>query len=308
MGFLQIKDLKIHFPIKAGILKRTVGYVKAVDGLNISLEEGKTYGLVGESGSGKTTTGRGIIGLNDITSGQIFINNKEVTKRNIKEFRRDVQMVFQDPYSSLNPKKRIIDIVAEPFRNFEKMTKREEQRAVQELLERVGISPDSIFKYPHEFSGGQRQRIGIARAIALKPKLIIADEPVSALDVSVQAQVLNFMQDIQKDLNLTYFFISHDLGIIRHICDHIGIMYKGRFVEEGTPDDIFTNPQHIYTRRLISSIPDIDPTKRGDIQLIRKKINEEYETNTQDYFDHEGLAYPLKSLSETHRVAMPEGS
>lgn len=188
------------------------------------------------------------------------------------------------------------------------MTKREEQRAVQELLERVGISPDSIFKYPHEFSGGQRQRIGIARAIALKPKLIIADEPVSALDVSVQAQVLNFMQDIQKDLNLTYFFISHDLGIIRHICDHIGIMYKGRFVEEGTPDDIFTNPQHIYTRRLISSIPDIDPTKRGDIQLIRKKINEEYETNTQDYFDHEGLAYPLKSLSETHRVAMPEGS
>ncbi|AIC95628.1 MULTISPECIES: ABC transporter ATP-binding protein [Shouchella] len=308
MGFLQIKDLKIHFPIKAGILKRTVGYVKAVDGLNISLEEGKTYGLVGESGSGKTTTGRGIIGLNDITSGQIFINNKEVTKRNIKEFRRDVQMVFQDPYSSLNPKKRIIDIVAEPFRNFEKMTKQEEQRAVQELLERVGISPDSIFKYPHEFSGGQRQRIGIARAIALKPKLIIADEPVSALDVSVQAQVLNFMQDIQKDLNLTYFFISHDLGIIRHICDHIGIMYKGRFVEEGTPDDIFTNPQHIYTRRLISSIPDIDPTKRGDIQLIRKKINQEYETNTQDYFDNEGLAYPLKSLSPTHRVAMPEGS
>ncbi|MBM7840422.1 peptide/nickel transport system ATP-binding protein [Alkalihalobacillus xiaoxiensis] len=306
MEFLKIKDLKIHFPIKAGILKRTVGHVKAVDGLNITLEEGKTYGLVGESGSGKTTTGRGIIGLNDITSGQILINNKEMTKRNIKEFRRNVQMVFQDPYSSLNPKKRILDIVAEPFRNFEKLSKAEEKKAVQELLEKVGISADSIFKYPHEFSGGQRQRIGIARAIALKPKLIIADEPVSALDVSVQAQVLNFMQDIQKELNLTYFFISHDLGIIRHLCDHIGIMYKGRFVEEGTPDDIFNNPQHIYTRRLVASIPDIDPGKREQIQLSRKKINEDFQMNTNKYFDQEGLAYPLKSISNTHKVAMPE--
>ncbi|UTR05623.1 ATP-binding cassette domain-containing protein [Alkalihalobacillus sp. LMS6] len=306
MGFLEIKDLKIHFPIKAGILKRTIGHVKAVDGLNINLEEGKTYGLVGESGSGKTTTGRGIIGLNDITSGQIFIDNKEVTKRNMKDFRRDVQMVFQDPYSSLNPKKRILDIIAEPFRNFEKLSKVEERKAVQELLERVGISPDSIFKYPHEFSGGQRQRIGIARAIALKPKLIIADEPVSALDVSVQAQVLNFMQDIQKDLNLTYFFISHDLGIIRHICDHIGIMYKGRFVEEGTPDDIFNNPQHIYTKRLIASIPDIDPTKRGEVQNTRRLINEDYESNTKNYFDSEGLAHPLKKISNTHKVAIPE--
>ncbi len=174
-----------------------------------------------------------------------------------------------------------------------------------ELLEKVNLSPESIFKYPHEFSGGQRQRIGIARAIALKPKLIIADEPVSALDVSVQAQVLNFMREIQKELNLTYLFISHDLGIIKHMCDRIGIMYKGRYVEEGTTQDIFNDPQHIYTKRLIAAIPDIDPTRREERLKFRDSVKTEYEQAYRDYFDEEGLAYPLKSVSATHSVALP---
>src|SRR5690606_38546768 len=172
------------------------------------------------------------------------------------------QMIFQDPYSSLNPRKRVLDIIAEPLRNYEKLTKNEEKQRVYELLELVGLSPESIWKFPHQFSGGQRQRIGVARAIALKPKLIIADEPVSALDVSVQAQVLNFMQDIQKELGLTYLFISHDLGIVKHMCDAIAIMYKGRHVEQGTKEDIFERPQHIYRIRIVDAIPEINP-RRG---------------------------------------------
>ena len=265
MSFLEVKDLKVHFPIHGGILGRTVDHVRAVDGVSFAIEKGKTYGLVGESGSGKTTTGRAIIGLNKITSGKVLFEGQDITdlSRSKMDARRDIQMIFQDPYSTLNPKKRVLDIVAEPLRNYEKLSKGEERKRVQELLELVGLSPESIHKYPHEFSGGQRQRIGIARAIALKPKLIIADEPVSALDVSVQAQVLNFMQEIQQELGLTYLFISHDLGIIRHMCDRIGIMYKGRYVEEGTPDDIFNNPQHIYSKRLVAAIPDIDPRKAG---------------------------------------------
>ncbi|SDB87843.1 ABC transporter ATP-binding protein [Shouchella lonarensis] len=308
MGFLKVQDLKVHFPIKAGILKRTVGHVKAVDGVTIELEQGKTYGLVGESGSGKSTTGRAIIGLNDITSGRIIFDGVDITdKRSSKgDMRRNIQMVFQDPYSSLNPKKRILDIIAEPLRNFEKMTRDEEFRAVEELLNMVNISKDSIYKYPHEFSGGQKQRIGIARAIALKPKLVIADEPVSALDVSVQAQVLNFMQDIQRELNLTYLFISHDLGIVRHFCDHIGIMYKGRLVEVGKTEEIFMNPQHIYTKRLLSAIPDINPENREQQQALRNQVNQEYRERANEYFDQEGLAFSLKPISPTHFAAVRE--
>ncbi|MFB4210378.1 ABC transporter ATP-binding protein [Shouchella sp. JSM 1781072] len=308
MAFLEIEDLKVHFPIKGGILRRTIGQVKAVDGVSLKLEQGLTYGLVGESGSGKTTTGRAVIGLNDISEGKVMFDGVDITKKKKENYklRQNIQMVFQDPYSSLNGKKRILDIIAEPFRNHRNMTKAEEMVAVEELLEQVGISKDSIFKYPHEFSGGQRQRLGIARAIALKPKLIIADEPVSALDVSVQAQVLNFMQEIQKELNLTYLFISHDLGIIRHICDRIGIMYKGRFVEEGTPEDIFNNPQHIYTKRLVSAIPDIDPTNRESKVNLRDKIDREFGVSQENYFDRDGLAFQLKSISSTHSVALPE--
>ncbi|QZN78674.1 ATP-binding cassette domain-containing protein [Paenibacillus sp. DR312] len=308
MALLEVEGLKIHFPIRGGLLKREIGSVKAVDDVSFSIEEGQTYGLVGESGSGKTTTGRAIIGLNHVTDGKILFNGKNLAteRRKNRQLQRDVQMIFQDPYSSLNPKKRVIDIIAEPFRNYERLTATEEKRQVRELLEKVGLSPESIYKYPHEFSGGQRQRIGIARAIALKPKLIIADEPVSALDVSVQAQVLNFMQEIQKELNLTYLFISHDLGIIRHMCDEIGIMYKGRYVEQGTTNDIFENPQHIYTKRLIAAIPDMDPTKREEMVAFRQQVKSEYEHSYRNFFDEEGLAYSLKSISDTHRVALPQ--
>ncbi|MEK4566251.1 ATP-binding cassette domain-containing protein [Alkalihalobacillus sp. FSL R5-0424] len=307
MALLEVNDLKVHFPIKAGILKRTVGHVKAVNGVSFNLEPGQTYGLVGESGSGKTTSGRAVIGLNEITGGQVLFNGQDITKglKSGFDFRKDIQMIFQDPYSSLNPKKRVIDIIAEPLRNFEKLTKVQEKERVKELLEKVGLNPESIYKYPHEFSGGQRQRIGIARAIALKPKLIIADEPVSALDVSVQAQVLNFLQEIQEELNLTYLFISHDLGIIRHICDRIGIMYKGRFVEEGTSDDIFNNPQHIYTKRLLSAIPDIDPDSREERDAMRKEVSKQYEESFNDYFDEEGQVFDLQRISETHLAALP---
>ncbi|MEY8752174.1 ABC transporter ATP-binding protein [Alkalicoccobacillus gibsonii] len=307
MALLEVNDLKVHFPIKAGILKRTVGHVKAVNGVSFNLEPGQTYGLVGESGSGKTTSGRAVIGLNEITGGQVLFNGQDITKglKSGFDFRKDIQMIFQDPYSSLNPKKRVIDIIAEPLRNFEKLTKVQEKERVKELLEKVGLNPESIYKYPHEFSGGQRQRIGIARAIALKPKLIIADEPVSALDVSVQAQVLNFLQEIQEELNLTYLFISHDLGIIRHICDRIGIMYKGRFVEEGTSEDIFNNPQHIYTKRLLSAIPDIDPDSREERDAMRKEVSRQYEESFNDYFDEEGQVFDLQRISETHLAALP---
>ncbi|WP_067729010.1 ABC transporter ATP-binding protein [Oceanobacillus damuensis] len=307
MGFLEVEDLKVHFPIKGGIFNRTVDYIKAVDGVTFSVEQGKTYGLVGESGSGKTTTGRAVIGLNDITSGKVLFEGTDITskKSKTKNVRKDIQMIFQDPYSSLNPRKRVIDIVAEPLRNYENLSKIEERKRIQELMEMVGLSPESILKYPHEFSGGQRQRIGVARAIALKPKLIIADEPVSALDVSVQAQVLNFMQDIQKELNLTYLFISHDLGIVKHMCDDIAIMYKGRYVEQGTKEDIFNNPQHIYTKRLIAAIPDINPRNRADQFKFRQEVQKEYEHSYDDYFDSEGLAYGLQPISDTHLVALP---
>ncbi|MBY0216840.1 ATP-binding cassette domain-containing protein [Paenibacillus sp. CC-CFT742] len=308
MALLEVEGLKIHFPIRGGLIKREIGSIKAVDDVSFSIEQGQTYGLVGESGSGKTTTGRAVIGLNHVTAGRILFNGKDLAKerRKDRQLQRDVQMIFQDPYSSLNPKKRVIDIIAEPLRNYERLTATEEKRQVRDLLEKVGLSPESIYKYPHEFSGGQRQRIGIARAIALKPKLIIADEPVSALDVSVQAQVLNFMQEIQKELNLTYLFISHDLGIIRHMCDQIGIMYKGRYVEQGTTDDIFENPQHIYTKRLIAAIPDMDPTKRDEMNAFRQQVKSEYENSYRNFFDEEGLAYSLKSISNTHRVALPQ--
>lgn len=308
MAFLEVKDLKVHFPIKGGIFGRTVDHVKAVDGVSFSIEQGKTYGLVGESGSGKTTTGRAIIGLNDITSGDVFFEGENLndSRKSRKRRSRDIQMIFQDPYSSLNPRKRVIDIVAEPLRNYEKLTKAEERKRVYELLELVDLSPDSIYKYPHEFSGGQRQRIGIARAVALKPKLIIADEPTSALDVSVQAQVLNFLQDIQKELNLTYLFISHDLGIIRHMCDDMGIMYKGRYVEQAPTEEIFTNPQHIYTKRLIAAIPDINPRQRDKQLQFRNEVEVEYEQSYSDYFDGDGLAYKLQPIADNHLVALPE--
>ena len=308
MSFLKVNNLKVYYPIRGGFFRRVVDNVKAVDDISFELKQGETYGLVGESGCGKTTTGRTIIGLNKSTSGEILFEGKDLTKLSRKDFhlhRQDIQMIFQDPYSSLNPRKRVLDIIAEPLRNFEKLSPAEEKRKVEYYIEKVGLNPESIYKYPHEFSGGQRQRIGIARALTLNPKLIIADEPVSALDVSVQAQVLNFMQDIQKEFNLTYLFISHDLGIIQHMCDRIGIMYRGQFVEEGSGKEIYSNPQHIYTKRLISAIPDINPENRERQVELRQEINSEYKNSYEKYFNAEGKVYQLKQISDTHSVALP---
>lgn len=308
MALLKVEDLKVHFPIKGGFFGRTLDYVRAVDGVSFELQPGETYGIVGESGSGKSTTGKAIMHLTKATEGSIHFNNRDLTKLSrseLREQRKDIQMIFQDPYSSLNPKKRVLDIIAEPLRNFEKLSPDEERRAVQEYLDKVGLNPESIYKYPHEFSGGQRQRIGIARALTLKPKLIIADEPVSALDVSVQAQVLNFLQDLQSELGLTYLFISHDLGVIRHMCDRIGVMYRGRIVEEATSAEIYSNPQHIYTKRLISAIPDIRPENREQQRKLRREVSTEYEKSYENYFNENGRAYDLKPISPTHRVALP---
>ncbi|GEL77296.1 ABC transporter ATP-binding protein [Tenuibacillus multivorans] len=309
MTLLKVEDLKVYFPVRGGVFNRKIGDIKAVDGVSFDIEPGETYGLVGESGSGKTTTGKAVMGLNNVTEGKIYYDGEllNADKKGQKvDIRKDIQMIFQDPYSSLNPRKRVLDIVAEPLRNYEKMSKKEEKETVQRLLSRVGLGPESMVKYPHEFSGGQRQRIGVARAIALKPKLIIMDEPVSALDVSVQAQVLNFMQEIQKELNLTYLFISHDLGVVKHMCDRIGIMYNGRFVEEGLKEDIFNDPQHIYTKRLVAAIPDIDPRNRKENIDFRERVKDEYSNSYYDYFNEEGLAYQLKPITDTHRVALPE--
>ncbi|MBE1553302.1 ABC transporter ATP-binding protein [Sporosarcina limicola] len=307
MSLLKVNDLKVHYPIRGGFFRNVVNHVKAVDGISFELQPGETYGLVGESGCGKTTTGRAIIGLNKATGGEILFEGTDLAKQKRSDRRtyvKDIQMIFQDPYSSLNVRKNILNTIAEPLRNFERMSPGEELKRVQALVERVGLSPESIYKYPHQFSGGQRQRIGIARALTLNPKLIIADEPVSALDVSVQAQVLNFMQEIQKEFNLTYLFISHDLGIIKHMCDRIGIMYHGRFVEEGTADDVYNNPQHLYTKRLIAAIPEMDPEKRFEKTHLRQSINEEYRTDYDSYFDKDGRMFDLKSISTTHSVAL----
>lgn len=307
MSLLTVNDLKVHYPIRGGFFRRVVDHVKAVDGISFELQPGETYGLVGESGCGKTTSGRAIIGLNKVTSGEMLFEGKDLAKLSSSERRnatRDIQMIFQDPYSSLNGRKNVLNIIAEPLRNFERLSPKEELLRVQELVARVGLSPESIYKYPHQFSGGQRQRIGIARALTLNPKLIIADEPVSALDVSVQAQVLNFMQEIQEEFNLTYLFISHDLGIIQHMCDRIGIMYRGRFVEEGTADEIYSNPQHVYTKRLIAAIPEMNPEKRFEKMHLRQAINQEYQTEYNNYFDKDGRMFDLKKISDTHSVAM----
>ncbi|MDU5601922.1 MAG: dipeptide/oligopeptide/nickel ABC transporter ATP-binding protein, partial [Enterococcus faecium] len=246
---ITIKDLKVHYPIRSGFFNRVTDHVYAVDGVDFIIEKGKTYGLVGESGSGKSTTGKAVVGLEKTTAGQIMYEGKDVTKRSNRKkmgYNKDVQMIFQDSMSSLNPKKRVLDIIAEPIRNFERLSDQEEKKKVKGLLDIVGMPEDALYKYPHEFSGGQRQRLGVARAVATNPKLIVADEPVSALDLSVQAQVLNFMKRIQQEYGLSYLFISHDLGVVKHMCDNIAIMYKGRFVEIGTREDIYNDPRHIY--------------------------------------------------------------
>ena len=307
---LEVKDLKVHYPIRSGFFNKIVDYIYAVDGVSLTIEKGKTYGLIGESGSGKSTIGKAIIGLEKITSGEVIFDGKTLTKKMVrkdKEFTRDVQMIFQDNMASLDPKKRVIDIIAEPLRNFEKMTVTEERKRVLELLDIVGMPGDALYKYSFEFSGGQRQRIGVARAISLNPRLIMADEPVSALDLSVQAQVLNFMKKIQKDMGLSYLFISHDLGVVKHMCDYINIMYRGRLVERGTKEDIYKDPQHIYTKRLIAAIPETDPRLKEQLIANRIKVEQEYKELEKDYYDEKGKVFDLIKLTDTHYVAKKEG-
>ena len=309
MSFIEVKNLKVHYPIRGGFFNKVIDHVYAVDGVSLTIEEGKTYGLVGESGSGKSTIGKAIIGLEKIKSGKIIYEGKEIDRkfRNRRsEYNRNVQMIFQDSLSSLNPKKRVIDLISEPLRNFENLTLDEEKRKVSELLEIVGMNREDIYKYPHEFSGGQRQRLGIARAVATKPKLIIADEPVSALDLSVQAQVLNYMKDIQEQFGLSYLFISHDLGVVKHMCDYMFIMYRGRFVETGTKNDIYKNPEHFYTKRLIAAIPEVHPEKRLKNKKRRIEIEKEYLKNEKKYYDENGRVFDLKKLTDTHFVALKD--
>ncbi|MGX6962717.1 ATP-binding cassette domain-containing protein [Vagococcus xieshaowenii] len=304
---LRIEDLKVHYPIRSGFFNRVTDHVYAVDGVSMTIEKGKTYGLIGESGSGKSTIGKAVVGLEKVTDGQIIYNSQDVTKRSIRKatnYNRDVQMIFQDSMSSLNPKKRVIDIIAEPIRNFEELTDLEEKQRVKEMLDIVGMPTDALYKYPHEFSGGQRQRLGVARAVATNPKLIVADEPVSALDLSVQAQVLNFMKHIQQQYDLSYLFISHDLGVVKYMCDNLAIMNKGRFVEVGTREDIYNNPQHIYTKRLLSAIPKIDVENREAHKAQRREVEKEYQTLMSDYYDENGRVYDLQEISSTHKAAV----
>jgi oligopeptide/dipeptide ABC transporter ATP-binding protein len=268
-ALVEVRDLVKHFPISRGVLiKHSIGAVKAVDGVSFDIERGETLGIVGETGCGKSTTARLLMRLLQATSGEIRIEGEDITDMKgaqLKAVRRDVQMIFQDPYSSLNPRKTIGSIISEPFAIHGLETgKGERKRAVQELMETVGLNPEHYNRYPHEFSGGQRQRIGVARALALKPKLLIADEPVSALDVSIQAQVLNLLRDLQRTLELSVVFIAHDLSVVRHMCDRVAVMYLGKFVEIGTGDALYESPRHPYTGALLSAVPVVDPSRHGE--------------------------------------------
>lgn len=260
-SIVKVEDLKKYFPIKGGILKRTVGHVKAVDGVTFDIKKGETLGIVGESGSGKSTLGRMILRLMEPTDGQILFENNDIThlsNKKMRPYRKDMQIIFQDPFASLNTKMSVEQLIEEPLLVQTNLSKKERKDKVNELLEKVGLRASDRLKYPHEFSGGQRQRISIARALAINPKLVIADEAVSALDVSIQAQVLNLMSDLQDDFGLTYLFISHDLSVVKHISDRVGVMYLGRLAEIAPKKEIYENPLHPYTQALLTSIPDTD--------------------------------------------------
>jgi oligopeptide/dipeptide ABC transporter ATP-binding protein len=267
---IEVRSLKTYFPIRRGLLQREVGHVHAVDDVTLSVSEGETLGLVGESGCGKSTLGRTIVRLLEPTEGSVIFEGRDISKlgrRKLRPLRREMQMVFQDPYASLNPRKRVGSIIGTPLK-IHGVEKSERRQRVQELLETVGLSPEHYNRFPHEFSGGQRQRIGVARALALRPRLIVADEPVSALDVSIQSQMLNLLDDLQKELSLTYIFIAHDLGVVRHVSNRIAVMYLGKLVELAPADELYERPIMPYTEALLSAVPIPDP----DLSHERERI------------------------------------
>ena len=258
-SLLSVRDLKVHFPVKGGVFQRTVELIKAVDGISFDVPRGKTVGLVGESGSGKTTTGRAIARLVPITEGSVHYEERDLatlSRRDFFAYRKKIQVIFQDPFGSLNPRMTIYSIIAEPLDiHFKEWSKSQKQARVADLLEKVGLTAEFMQRYPHQFSGGQRQRIGIARALAVEPDFIVCDEPVSALDVSVQAQIINLLQDLQDELGLTYLFIAHDLAVVEHISDRVLVMTEGKIVEQASAAEIYSNPQHPYTVKLLEAVP-----------------------------------------------------
>ena len=303
---LRVSGLKKYFPVRRGVFRRVVGWVKAVDDVDMFIPQGETLGLVGESGCGKTTTGRTILRLIEPTAGEVLfrsqrlgrvVNVAKIGKKELKLLRREMQIIFQDPYSSLNPRMTVGDIIGEPLIVHRVARGREKEERVKELLQAVGLKPEHMRRYPHEFSGGQRQRIGIARALALDPQLIVCDEPVSALDVSIQAQVLNLLEDLQQQFNLTYLFIAHDLSVVKHISDRVAVMYLGKIVELAETEELFTHPLHPYTEALLSAVPVPDPDYEAERIILQGDVPSPVNPPSGCYF-HPRCPYAQAICSE----------